>query len=187
LKRLLTTLIATLVTSIALAFIWLCIQRPPEEFTASQLEIRLPGRHDESPILGISLPESMEYEKNAGVDFIVHYLRFRKNTSAIGIYTGNHPSRFIEAADDSVWKIIGGREIEWKIGRSDGRLMAETVLEMFLNPGPDYRGEIFINRNRVHIFVELTNRRDLERLITFCQTLRLVRPSIPLRDRKNRS
>lgn len=173
------TMIAISVSAVIAAFIWLQIQRPPKEFSAPKKEFQLTDRFEFSPILGVSVPTTMNYEKSECIDFAVHHFRFLSNKSSIGIYVGNHPRRFIEDAQAPIWKSISGRDVEWVIGEVDDDLVAETILEMFLNPGPEFRGKISINTDQVHIFVKSDNRRDLEHLMEFCESLRLVRPSPP--------
>ena len=170
-------MLCAVVGSVAFA-IYSYLNRLSPDLTKPQTQIVLKGFRDDSPIVGISIPDGFEYDRAEGEDFLVHYFFSERTGSSIGIYVGHHPNPFIEGTPVESDGRIGDRDVRWRSERADGRYFAETFLDMYLNPGPGYRGEILIDSRLLHFFVIARKPADLDALKHFCSTTTLLRPGL---------
>jgi hypothetical protein len=148
------------------------------ELTRPLREIELPGFSERYPLLGISVPDSFTYERAEGPDFMVHYLTSGSKDCTICIYTGsNSREKQPPAADDKIG-VVGCREVTWNHKSLEGKIIAFTQINMFLNPKPDYKGVFRLCGHRTDITLTAKSARDLDALKSFCTTLRVIHPGL---------
>ena len=128
------------------------------------------------------MPTTFLYERNEGIDFLVHYLKGGTADVTVGIYIGGHPSSFIEDPKNFEDGLIGGRAVKWAEEEQDDSYVAETKIEWFLIPDPGYEGEVVLNQKRVHVFLTADRKKDLAALKEFCESLRLIRHQEPFKS-----
>lgn len=164
-------LISALIVSIVRSMI------QPDSFLFGSTKIlRFEGRGDHPPIMTMRVSRAAIYSRSDGVDFIVHSILFPNRVGAIGIYVGSGPNSFLDDPEMKRPGSVGNREVEWAMGRHDSDFVAETVIPLFLNPGPDYRGTIQIDTDYVHLWASSPTEENLSQLIALCEGLSLARP-----------
>ncbi|MCB1237967.1 MAG: hypothetical protein KDM91_23070 [Verrucomicrobiae bacterium] len=163
---------------VIVGIVLICFGGMDSVFRENRTELKLEGRGQNPPIMGIKVPNTAAYSRSEGVDFIVHYISLGGDGGSIGIFVGCCPNRFLENPDYTEAGMVGDRDIEWAEGRLNSEFIAETVIPLYLNPGPEFRGTILVDRDDVHIWATAPRKKTRSSVISMCEGLTLIRPRI---------